>query len=159
MDLLRAAPLLTVFLLASPAQGTRQSANELEHYFTPDTVSTNVTEHGCQAHRNRVEKLTQDHPIRQVSRWDGQDPTGVTAAAHFASVICPEGAVWSTTGFPRAAVSIYVWDGEVAEIPLLTECRVRVMVDISCGRSPCKERRSASPPASSGFRPAHTLLS
>jgi len=68
----------------------------LEHYFDADTVSNVTTEHGC-----------------KVSRWDGQDPQGVVAPAYFASVECPDGEQWTGTGFPRAPISIYVWDGAV----------------------------------------------
>lgn len=89
--MLRLAVLGGLFAAASAT-----ASSPLEYYFTADTVNNVTTEHGC-----------------TVSRWNGIDPQGVVAQAWFASVVCPDGAQWTETGFPRAPISIYVWDGAV----------------------------------------------
>ena len=94
---LTAATILATLAAAAKRDPFQPNDSKLEHYFVEENVDSTSTEHGC-----------------VVKRWAGEDAQGVTAPAHFASVVCPAGSTWNVTGWATGGISIYVWEGSVS---------------------------------------------
>ena len=98
-DKVLAALLLAVFLtttFSTSFSTTTGSGSDLEHYFIASNVASTATEQGC-----------------VITRWTGGDPAGIIAPPAFASIVCPTGSAWTTTGWPSQAISLYCWDGSI----------------------------------------------